>query len=82
MVLHAMSLLVMRRLQVEIELLRDQGEMIVIPPPCPIDVSPIDFSRAGELIERALVQSRDFLDRIESGEISDPTYGLAVQAAA
>ena len=36
MLLHAMSLLVMRRLLVEVELLRDQAELIVLPPPCPL----------------------------------------------
>ena len=36
MLLHAMSLLIMRRLLVEVELLRDRAELIVLPPPCPL----------------------------------------------
>jgi NTE family protein len=48
--LHAMSLLVMRRLLVEVEALRDRAELIVLPPPCPLTVAPIDFFHADELI--------------------------------
>ena len=47
-----MSLLVMRRLIVEIELLADRAELIVLPPPCPLDVQPVDFDHADELIRR------------------------------
>lgn len=63
--LHAMSLLIMRRLIVEIELLADQAELIVLPPPCPLDVQPIDFSRAEELIRRGYADARAHL---ENGE--------------
>ena len=35
MLLHAMSLLIMRRLLMEIEMLRDRAELIILPPPCP-----------------------------------------------
>jgi NTE family protein len=62
MLLHAMSLLVMRRLLVEVEGLRDRAELIVLPPPCPLTVAPIDFSRADELIRRGYEDSRDHLD--------------------
>ncbi len=54
MLLHAMSLLVMRRLLVEVEALRDQAELIVLPPPCPLTIPPIDFSHADELIRVAM----------------------------
>ena len=30
-------------------------------PPCPLDISPIDFGRADELIERALDDAREFI---------------------
>ncbi len=60
---HAMSLLLVRRLIVEIELLADRAELIVLPPPCPLDVQPIDFSRADELIQRGYEDSRAHLDR-------------------
>jgi NTE family protein len=66
MVLHATSLLVHRRLVEDIVRYRDAAELIVLPPPCPLDVQPMDFGRAESLIERALAESRRFLDRRES----------------
>src|SRR3989442_15310614 len=61
MLLHSMSLLVMQRLQVEVDLLRDRAEIIVLPPPCPLGVSPIDFGKSEELIRRGLEASRSHL---------------------
>lgn len=63
--LHATSLLVMRRLIVEIELLAGKAELVVLPPPCPLDVQPIDFGRADELVIRACSEARAHLDRRE-----------------
>lgn len=65
--LHAMSLLIMRRLIVEIELLADQAELIVLPPPCPLEVQPIDFDRADELIQRGYEDGREHLERCADG---------------
>jgi len=62
MLLHATSLLIMRRLLVEIELLRNRAELIVLPPPCPLSVTPIDFSHADELSRRGYEDGRDYLD--------------------
>jgi NTE family protein len=76
MLLHSMSLLLMRRLQVEVELLADRAELIVLPPPCPPGASPIDFSRSDELIGRARKESKMFLDQLESGRIEDSAAGL------
>jgi NTE family protein len=76
MLLHSMSLLLMRRLQVEVELLADRAELIVLPPPCPPGASPIDFSRSDELIGRAREESTMFLDELESGRIEDSAAGL------
>ena len=42
----------MRRLQVEVELPADRAELIVLPPPSQPGVSPIDFSRSDELVQR------------------------------
>ena len=36
--------------------------LIVLPPPCPLGVQPIDFGHADELIGRALSDAREFLD--------------------
>jgi NTE family protein len=67
MLLHAMSLLVMRRLLVEIELLKSSSELIVLPPPCPLTVSPMDFGRADELIGLGYAGAARHLTEIERG---------------
>lgn len=72
MLVHAMSLLIMRRLLVEIELLRDRAELIVLPPPCPLSVTPIDFSHADQLIRRSYEDGRDYLAAIETGVAQVP----------
>lgn len=62
MALHALSLLAHSRLIADIELHRDQVKLVVIPPPCPLAIQPIDFSHPDELIERSLLDARKFLD--------------------
>jgi len=63
---------VMRRLLVEVETLADRAELIVLPPPCPLTIAPIDFSHADELIRRGYEDSRDYLDSVESGDAPVP----------
>lgn len=72
MLLQAMSLLVQRRLIMEIELLEDEAALIVLPPPCPLDVQPIDFGHAEELIARGLEEGRAFLDEVDLGAPAVP----------
>ncbi len=72
MILHAMSLLIMSRLLVEVELLRERAELIVLPPPCPLSVMPIDFSHADQLIRRGYEDSRYYLDAVEAGKTPAP----------
>jgi NTE family protein len=70
MALHAISLLTHRRLIDDIERHRGDAQLIVMPPPCPLDIQPIDFAHARELIEVALLDARDFLDG--GGETREP----------
>ncbi len=72
MLLHAMSLLVMARLLVEVDVLRDRAELIVLPPPCPLAITPIDFSHSDELIRRGYEDGRDYLDAVEVGRAPTP----------
>jgi NTE family protein len=72
MLLHAMSVLMTSRLLVEAELLRDQAELIILPPPCPLGVTPIDFSHTDELIRRSYEEARDYLDAAETGGAPAP----------
>ena len=62
MALHAISLLTHRRLIDDIERHRGDAQLIVMPPPCPLGIQPIDFAHADELIEVALLDAREFLD--------------------
>lgn len=77
MLLHAMSVILAQRLYVEIELYRAQARVVVLPPPCPQHVQPIDFSHASELIDRALAESRAFLDALDV----DPSPDAATRQA-
>lgn len=72
MMLHAMSLLVMRRLLIEIALLRDRARLVVLPPPCPLRISPIEFGRADELIAAGRDGARAYLDAVDRGEAEVP----------
>ncbi len=60
--LQALSLLMQRRLIDDIEKHRDQATLIVLPPPCPLTIAPIDFGHADMLIEQAHGDAREFLD--------------------
>ena len=62
MALHAVSLLTQRRLIDDIEKHEDDAKLIVLPPPCPLAVQPIDFGRADVLIERGYEDAAEFLD--------------------
>lgn len=60
--LHALNLLIARQLVRDLEQLSGKAEVITVPPLCPISVSPYDFSRAHELIERAAQSTRRWLE--------------------
>jgi NTE family protein len=62
MALHAISLLTHRRLIDDVEKHRDDAKLVVLPPPCPLAIPPIDFNHADELIERAHADACEFLD--------------------
>ncbi|MGH3908391.1 MAG: patatin-like phospholipase family protein [Pseudonocardiaceae bacterium] len=69
---HALSLLIQRQLLLEIAHTVDQAELHVLPPLCPVSVSPLDFTRAGELIGRAYQATSTWLadgsDRLPNPE--------------
>lgn len=53
MALHALTLLFGQRLSFDVERYERQCDLYVVPPPCPLDVKPADFSRSSELISVA-----------------------------
>ena len=70
--LHALSLLMQQRLLIEIRALEHRVRLLVMPPPCPLDVTPADFAHADELIERALENGRRFLEQVPPSGSSVP----------
>ena len=62
MSLQAISLLVQQRLITDVHDLQGHVDLRVIPPVCPLDVSPADFSHGGELIELARAGASHWLD--------------------
>jgi NTE family protein len=61
MALNALSLLAQSRLTSDVEHHRSKVKLIVMPPPCPLAIQPIDFAHADELVARSLADARAFL---------------------
>jgi NTE family protein len=59
--LHALTLLLHQQLIVDVEKYEGEVELRVLPPLCPLQVSPADFSRSGELIREAHDAARRWL---------------------
>ena len=59
--LQAITLLTAHQLVTQIEQFRDRVQIVTVPPLCPLTVSPYDFSRANDLIERAAAQTQRWL---------------------
>jgi NTE family protein len=62
MLVHATAQLVHHQLMADLSALAGTAELVLLPPPCPIKVQPMDFGQASELIEAALDTARAFLD--------------------
>lgn len=62
MVVHAFTLATQRRLIDDVRRLQSELDLRVVPPLCPVSVSPVEFSRSGELIDRARRATRRWLD--------------------
>lgn len=76
-VAQAWALLVHQRLLHDIDLYAEQIDLVVLPPPCPLTVNPLDFRHADELIRRAHLESLEFL-AIDGGRRSDPGVEVAL----
>ncbi|MGD9620757.1 MAG: patatin-like phospholipase family protein [Mycolicibacterium sp.] len=61
MALHAVTLTVNQRLAIDVARFEDAVDLRVIPPLCPIAISPIDFSQSASLIERSHAATRHWL---------------------
>ena len=61
--MHALSLLVARQLVSDIERWSGQVVLHVVPPLCPVDSSPYDYSACASLIDRARRTTREWIER-------------------
>jgi NTE family protein len=66
MLVHASGLMVSQRFTAELGRLVSGAEIVVLPPPCPLDVQPMDFGHADELMIRAEADARAFLSGREA----------------
>jgi NTE family protein len=69
MALHALTLLFGQRLSFDVERYEPRCELHVVPPPCPLEVSPADFTRSAEMIAAAYESTSRWL---ETGEPRPP----------
>lgn len=71
--LHAVNLLAMRQLLADVDRFASRCELIVLPPLCPLAVNTYDFSHSAELIERAELAARRWLqDGMQRLQGKDP----------
>ena len=63
MALHGINVLIARQLVIDVERLMDQTQIRVVPPLCPVNTQPFDFSAATELMDRSLRGTRAWLER-------------------
>jgi NTE family protein len=61
MALHALNLMIMRQLLVDIEHVASLAEVVMVPPLCPLDTTSYDFSRSADLMHRAEAATRLWL---------------------
>ncbi len=64
-ILHATSVMIRRQVERQVHDVAEQVPVIAMPALCPLRNNPLDFSRSGELIDRAHETSREFLAGLE-----------------
>ena len=75
MALHALTLILHQRLLADIATYHAKVRLHVAPPPCPMEVSPADFSHNSRLISRGREETRKWL---EEGMRGDPARYLGL----
>jgi NTE family protein len=69
MMVQAITVLIRRRMLDEIESYTGDARLLVLPPPCPQPVQPLDFTRADELITRTREAAGAYLDAPPGGAL-------------
>ncbi|WP_306357905.1 MULTISPECIES: patatin-like phospholipase family protein [unclassified Nocardia] len=62
---HALSMLIQHQVAADIARVPEYVRLIVLPPPCPLDIPSTDFSHAAELIDRARADALAFLPYLD-----------------
>jgi len=62
MTLHAIGIMASQRLVSDIERYRGKCDLRIVPPPCPLEISPIDFTQAPQLIEAGYSTAMTWLE--------------------
>ncbi|MHB8463950.1 MAG: patatin-like phospholipase family protein [Acidimicrobiales bacterium] len=78
LIVHAINLMVHERLTVDVARYEQTCKLLVVPPLCPMSVSPVDFRHSAELIDRARTATTAWLARgdpgpDQAGVLSSPT---------
>ncbi|MFM0213375.1 patatin-like phospholipase family protein [Paraburkholderia sediminicola] len=60
--MHALTLVIARQLVRDLEFYTTRAEIFVVPPLCPLDISPYDYTQCNRLIDRAAGTTRAWLD--------------------
>ncbi|HEX7907440.1 MAG TPA: patatin-like phospholipase family protein [Paraburkholderia sp.] len=60
--LHALTLVIARQLVRDLAFYATRADIFVVPPLCPLHVSPYDYTQCGSLIDQAAAITRDWLD--------------------
>jgi NTE family protein len=63
MAMHAVTIAIQQRLIADVRAFQHQVQLRVAPPLCPLSVSPVDFRHTAELIRRARLSTRTWLDQ-------------------
>ncbi|MEY3360282.1 MAG: hypothetical protein RL531_1, partial [Actinomycetota bacterium] len=74
--LHALSLLIEQRLIRDVQQFQSVVDLRVIPPLCPLTVSPADFSQARILIDRSQEAARRWIDHLGTHVAADQSRDL------
>ncbi len=69
---HALSMLIHHQVVADIARVPTYVDLIVLPPPCPLDIPPTDFSQSAELIDRARTDTLAFLPYLGKGPARVP----------
>ena len=76
MALQAITLLVHQRVRQDVERYQNTADLRVVPPLCPLRVSPVDFSHTADLIRRAHESTSRWLD--EGSRRNDPADAMVL----